>query len=1485
MPVLPVIPLYPKSTFLEYNVSLGIPGPKLYDIPVAGKYAEKAKFPNTKSSILFPDVDYIKKFAQYELGIADGILGAAKLDTNSTVKDPGVGDKFNKNFDFASQDGMGLKSLEKTIISSIFESQKPYFVIAQMAIEALVSIEDIMARTAPLIGAGINPPMALAIKSRKPIGNGPTEDNPLGLGKYGSPPAIGYKGGEEIRGKINEFRNVAKDGLNIDADGNVTEPLKPDADAPIINLTDYQYDYVTVSVAYSTGNLNNNIEYDYQYIDILEDYPKNEIPLQEPEIEEDIKPDRIILGIFNSAGVPINPKEKIEYFDVNGNNDLIKSQSIFEKANWVYQSDKWFFDKSVDFNNKYTWEILDKEQFHWKRSNELKIQNESPGGNGWTRLKWKDILNFSNPENEYLEYKKEDYVISPTEVDMRDYNRYYESVADDEMENQQVDPAKRPEIKKEVEKIYDDEKLKETLQNLLKFAHMKLVYYNGIDAADWTTYESTNAPTETFDDPLRKIFKPMLFNVGGENIWIDPETHYDYKVIRVDSVRRVDYKSDAKIKNSYIQKFVKNLIEFNVIDNNSNIDFNIEIKKNGSIDDNVNNTLQHTLANWDFDNNIKVNNSYNFKVWLDKPSKRYNKTIKYGDKSDNYPGVRNNDNRVNNLYNKQDRISEETSYMITKSGSNFKYNKAKFQYFVDTKIDQDKAEAARALLIEAGLWSVINPVLSIQKTNQANALLAQGSTVTKNTHTEIIPLSAGSYLLPDGLEIEIDSNSNIKKWILYNSEVDINTEVDGDKILPEFFKKKKFDIKLDNMGNNKMNINPYIELNTEEISKFKAQLSENNIIPSVTISNDSLATNELFSKGKYGAGWAAGVTKDNDGNVVGTIEENPQKVGYKRRGQLTELDTETYFIIEGVKKTTNSTGSPAGGGSSEEGDDGNGFYFLPDALGIIPVVIKLAVSVFTELFPGIINLISLISNPMKFITDIITFKIKDPKSGFTIFSDKSLALLAQLPLLGNNFKAISGAVAGSNLSNYIFVKPDGDYKFLLDGPAVIDFFSLVFGINVALTDTIPITPIFGNVPKTDNLSEFLKNQKSNPITNDSEFSENDISITDNKKPIDPLVGGNNESIPNSVVSQVGKLKSYEEIYITYPDGKKEGMDYDYIYVNEEISILIEDANKLKDGDVEDMKLATQKLQKAMNLERDKGVVRDKGEVVDFDESKVNQPLLKMLQDEISSILEIVGIADQPIFKMILGVVTTPLKVVLGIIKELIDIFKKFLNPVTLPSALAEFLSFQWIMKFFDPMKLLALAGIIFDPKKAAEWCLAVNTPNPLYGLIPNATEYLIPDNFPIADLNQFLSVTFTATLPTYNAKQYRDMCLKPFRLFSPFICLIEQLINSFIMLVWAVMGIAAIIPPPFIKICQKLNENLSPEDASDILGGLYTDKTDFSLAGVDGKGGNGNTYDFIYEVKLPDGTIKRSLDAEELQKWLDENKDIEYDFSNFSTIE
>ena len=65
MQVLPIFPLYPSPDFMTYNPSLGIPGPKLYDLPVVGKYAQDNGFPNTKSSVLFPDVEGARRALRF----------------------------------------------------------------------------------------------------------------------------------------------------------------------------------------------------------------------------------------------------------------------------------------------------------------------------------------------------------------------------------------------------------------------------------------------------------------------------------------------------------------------------------------------------------------------------------------------------------------------------------------------------------------------------------------------------------------------------------------------------------------------------------------------------------------------------------------------------------------------------------------------------------------------------------------------------------------------------------------------------------------------------------------------------------------------------------------------------------------------------------------------------------------------------------------------------------------------------------------------------------------------------------------------------------------------------------------------------------------------------------------------------------------------------------------------------------------------------
>ena len=96
------------------------------------------------------------------------------------------------------------------------------------------------------------------------------------------------------------------------------------------------------------------------------------------------------------------------------------------------------------------------------------------------------------------------------------------------------------------------------------------------------------------------------------------------------------------------------------------------------------------------------------------------------------------------------------------------------------------------------------------------------------------------------------------------------------------------------------------------------------------------------------------------------------------------------------------------------------------------------------------------------------------------------------------------------------------------------------------------------------------------------------------------------------------------------------------------------------------------------------------------------------------------------------------------------------------------------------------------------------------------------------------------------------------------------------------MGITAVIPPPLIKLCKKIPENVDMRDLRDLVSGLFKD-SELSVAKSDET--TGSSYDFIYEVKLPDGSVRKDLDRESVQKLIEQNKGLDFDFLNFETLE
>ncbi len=1748
--VLPIFPLYPSPSFLQYNVSLAIPGPKLWDLPKIGPFAKESNFPNTQAAILIPDIEYLKRFANYELGIADAMLKATQAQNIAKIKDPSLKAKFDELYGSSSKktgqfrDGLGFAPLEKTILSSVFETQKPYFEIAQFAIKSLAKIEDIIARISPLLGAAINPPMALAMKSRKPKGNGPQQSGILG--PYGTPPALGYKNGKEINTKLDKVKTLLQkgDGVEIDRSGKYTKkPKKPTGSGATsssstgensdYNLGDssggnglgnLQFSYITISTIYSTGAFIPEENYVYRYINLPADEELPEVVTPEEAPEKDIKPDRIIFGIYNKNGTAINPMSKIKYWGPNQlGTDLEIQDTIFEAAPWII-NEKWIFGKSIDYKDSLSWQTLEIENYKWKKGSSIKTQKDSPGDD-WQKLKYKDVINFNNEKYQYLKYKEDDYIVEFGTPTIGDYRRYYDYLVEKELVKRNVGPEDRADVLSQVEKLFSDEfkndKIIEQLQNLIKYGDFKNSYVLGVDKIDWNKVVSnTQPPTDSIPDPVRKIFKPMRFTIDNETVWIDPELEYDLKVIRVDPVLKLDYTDSRALsrekragenktgkkgltkedgpktakelinKNSNISTFIKNKINIFVTDKATGDRVKFSAKKYRADTEYYSDLApqQETLKNID---------SYNINNWnINFDPNNGNKQINnnpialklFFDLESGYPLIlKRNFNREylgGNVYNPNSSyvdgtngLNAELSYStlsfteninafltLADSNSDTEFNelmkkwgldwsKSKFQKFVDNsqwvidkineignvsvqaeKVDwidtptslkhdggepkfQDleyvyiTREVLKPLEVADAILNTYQAVVNLLALNIAQAIndIRQAIDSFKDARTTFLYYkksikTSSKTTVPNSPEIWRGDgrgawsltlqNGVVKEFAFFRGVINQETVVSlgyfinpgsfdfpgsnqlgsvintiTDKALPLFGRENDLEFRVGEAGlvsypavepltqaqfNPLFNLKASIIITSKQLERFQISVFESGKYRSISSKNYGVKSvlnkkiQELgkqgkgYSKGRYGAGWKGGPAKNENGSPVlnedGTqfIEpDNPQYVGYLRRSQLSELDLETYYIIEGYKKTKNELtssgndpggfggggkGSGTSGNSGGAGGSGGGFYRLPDAIGIIKVMIELTVELAIKLFPAINKLIALIKNPASFVTEIIKAKLEEH---FIIFSPKVTEVIQKVSEESPKIKSIKNKdlrddkieelrtyVKATEIGNYLYIDENADFRFVIDGPGLIGFFGILFGIELnfskAFSGGIPIKPIF-SAPNPGNFDGFIDKfglKKPNPSkNNNSIYGNKDPNVTDdNKTDLEDKVIRNldltkpDEISKNKIVSSNGKTEYYEEVEITYSTGKFiKGVDYEYIYIDQQIESLIRDGDELvsdtaeidfsgtASSPIDALQLATEKYQQAYDL-------------IDKDD-KSKESLKKLLIDKIKALKGKINIVSQPLMKLILGIVTLPLKIVFSIIKWLLDFFKKLVNPIKFPSLIAEFLSFKWIMQFFTPKGLLEIAGIKFKPEKVVEWCIAVNIPNPLFGKLPDMPQYLVPDDYIIADLNEFLSVGFEAKLPVFTAKQYRDLCLRPFRLFFVFLCFIERIINAFIMLIWSIMGITAVIPPPLIKLCKRIPENMNPKDLQDIVNGLFKDGDQsvvdpnlsveelINKAAGGGDPSNGDSYDFIYEVKLPDGTVKKQLDAEEVKKVMEANKNLDFDFLNFETLE
>lgn len=1426
-------PLYRDSLLTgPSHVSLALPG-----IPSAISKSIGSKNP---ALLLIPNIDFLIEFSKGNLGISDNMMKATifkNLNSPIASSNEMVAKKFaeiNKlpiddiskykkdgkikipksQVSVSSEfDGVGLKAFEKSTLQSIFETQKPYLEVAKLVIDAFVNIEDIVARIMPLVS--LNP---LRHKSEKPVNN-------IGAGKR--PKAVGYKNGLAIKEALAKLDKVSKVGgsLKVENDGSVTRDNSQNnktsgesADQSLLNnkkLKEMGKDWKIINVVYSTGEYDPTIQYQYEYIDLPADdsiKDKNPEPLKEDEDPYDkYKPDRIIFGIFDSKGVPINPNEKLKTIGISGN-DIINIETPYKRAEWVFRSGKWFFP-----DGQYVWPTLGTPNYVFTNGIMESVAKTAPeSGSLMPAYKLKKYKTDEKNLITGLDAIEGDPVINGFDSpEIETFRRYFTEYTQinlrlaKDLEQKDKDEAAKT--------IMGNLNLNSHLENLSNYGQNKCSFYNPIGGSPAfpESMKQTFKPFQIFSEKAKS--DPILAGLNGM-LWIDPESDYDMKVVRIDPTTKIGYekaKGESEISVD-IKSYVKNKVSFKL--NDENIKFNISVKKNNLKFESYNNVSEYVLENWNYNpNERKLDNLEDYKItmWCDKPYKNI------------------------------------TNLNVQLVGDKYQYKKI--------------------------------------------------YTPSSGTSSSINTFSNDLRSLSDGTLVEIKDGFITKWFITYDKEFNLSN-------LPSFGKSNEYTIDLKSYSKTKKEIEidksnsnylePKFVLSEKNIPLYQLKVANNDfpygvVIDPSKIINSKLSENELLSKGKYGVG----------------DPENPQNIDIVKRFQMTDTDTESYYIIEGIRTNLNTQSDDEGSNKDSKtgGSGGSGWYKLPHAIGAVVPFIKLLVNIFTKIVPSIQKLLKLFSNPMAFIVDIISEKMGD---SFTFLNKQSLKTFENVKKVrdkkteminkggGSNYvNTIKSNFKSSPLKDHVFVnnfgkasplkenvknvsnkKPTtdkkippvlkqaggmGDFQFLLDGVGFIPFSifgkDLSFGIEMKMANALdkkpPLKLIFN---KEKNSKDPNGQDRKSDVDDLSKKSNSDLQNPNNlnKTPL-----SNSPLNNNNIGSDKNPNNKYAET-VWYSTGEFiNGVDYNYIYINQDNQQLLKEVDDLSNSEnPEDLSLAKEKLEDAIKKNPDDDSLKEK---------------LKDLKNKIFDL----NANTQPILKLILGLVTLPVKIIADVVKWIMDFFKSLTNPMTLPSKIVEFLSFSWIMKFFTPKGIMEIMGIKFKPELIAKW---------------TAQSFAAPDHsVEIADMSQYFSAPFMAILPTYTAKDMKDMVKYksafPFKLLFPLLCFIEKIVNGFIDFVWSTLGIEVIIPPPHIKLCSGEDpDTMSPEKLNKIMNGEEPKTGDSKLSDDEDSNATkitstdpiveeNNKGSFIYEVKLPDGSIKTFLDKESLDKFMGDNRDFGYD--------
>jgi len=694
----------------------------------------------------------------------------------------------------------------------------------------------------------------------------------------------------------------------------------------------------------------------------------------------------------------------------------------------------------------------------------------------------------------------------------------------------------------------------------------------------------------------------------------------------------------------------------------------------------------------------------------------------------------------------------------------------------------------------------INPTAPRTATTTFSAIVKNNG-IAWNSYKDVNMISIPNPLDSDNFTIEV---SKIGK-----SESK-HTFVLDDKPGPS----ERLGIHISNAGKG-LNIGQY-SMTTQRVTNISNQVmvrdfgkSQSKLIDIALINNDYLKKSTKYSSGEYGQ------------DSQCTIESLIRFMEYGG-------DVETYYMVEGILSSTNDGLSVdiVGGGKS-----GRGYYKLKDVVKAVRKFISLLIHLSVKIFPPITKALEIISNPTKlpnFVVDIIRAKIGDDFGAggvkFETFSSKFINGISIAMSNIDNIKQdinldfeskrsqIVDHINKTKLKNYFYVNNDLEVKCLLDGESIYELFNITIGIKVS--DMIPKLKLYKN----------KKIGSDAILASGSNLSPEDIEVLK----VDSALYKN--------LSSVTSVSTLSDISVVYSTGDYiEGVDYEYTYVSEKVSEIIQIGEALVESG--DLIGALKVYSQYILLDPGNQTIQDKYKNT-FDRAGKDY-LYEM------------GL-NNPLFDLMLGMISAPIKMVKEIIDYLAKFFKSLSNPFTLPKKISEFVSFQWVLELFSKEGIMKALG------------MKINIPG-LKKLINSSGD---------VDLSGMIIIPFMAALPKFNADQFNDVNLNSLTggVRSIFL-VIENIFNMFIDLIWAIMGLA-----PLLKKRPYLN--MSGEITPDITGDISDYIINMILGQEDNQFIRGDVSSttilrsFVYDIKLPDGRMIKDLDRAELDKWISDNENL-----------